>query len=323
MDRIKESIYQKMRAAIKKDPYVIKEDDSLYCKIFVDREETIPDEALKKILESDSPAESFTEWLNEEAVAYGVINGLEIIKEMISNTISLNAEEKSWKEEKGEDIYEEMMFDILNDSVTFYYDANDFNTEKKVNLMLDTGDGKSDFAMNNALNGYGNYSMELEDGSSILWLAGQQGKKDLLLSEMKRIYTKEEKGEYVDREKSGDVFIESVLQELENSFHCCTCLTFLLSMSVLDLIDFKDRLNNKTIDKFTVSKNSECGLFAPFVGGGSCLEIVLDKDVEIPAEYVWTIHPDGIPPYLVPYDVDNVYGLVSDAWRGTLTYERR
>ena len=67
--------------------------------------------------------------------------------------------------------------------------------------------------------------------------------------------------------------------------------------------------------KVVLKNTTMCGLFAPWSGAGSLLEINLEKDVELPVEYIWSCTPD-LPGNRTGwwYGVDETYGLVGSAW---------
>ena len=67
---------------------------------------------------------------------------------------------------------------------------------------------------------------------------------------------------------------------------------------------------------YYISDNA--GLFDVWSGGGSLLEIELDKDVVLPIKCIWHAEIEtGKSEY--GYSVDSVYGLVGSAWYGTVT----
>ena len=61
-----------------------------------------------------------------------------------------------------------------------------------------------------------------------------------------------------------------------------------------------------------------CGLFDPWSGAGSTLDLELEHDVVLPIELVHEITPDVC---LYRYGVDEVYGLVGMAWGAEVEYE--
>jgi hypothetical protein len=197
--------------------------------------------------------------------------------------------------------------------------------------MLDTGNLNYDFTCDNVLNYYGRTYYgnkgEIDRDSSVLWLARQMKKVGKLRKACKEQYREDDY--YVNREKEPDRFIESVIQEFENlSCHMST-MTFLLTMDLFEYFDlceamatelkkypyqytFKDRKGSGYI---VVSKDTMCGLFNPWQGGGSVLEIELDHDLKIPFKCIWKAEIEtGKSNY--GYSVNNVFGLCGSAWNG-------
>lgn len=58
-----------------------------------------------------------------------------------------------------------------------------------------------------------------------------------------------------------------------------------------------------------------CGLYDPWSGGGSVLEIELDKDVKLPIKYT-IFCVEGCKMH--GYDIDEVYGLIGSCWKETI-----
>lgn len=104
-------------------------------------------------------------------------------------------------------------------------------------------------------------------------------------------------------------------------------LTFLVKMTLQEIIELNEliKLQDKNGHKYDATKrpycgyiilgkNTECGLFDPWNGAGSVLEISLEKDVRIPVRFIRSALPDGED----GWGVGNVYGVVSSLWRNTL-----
>ena len=79
---------------------------------------------------------------------------------------------------------------------------------------------------------------------------------------------------------------------------------------------FYDARKNPYCGYITLGKDTMCGLFDPWDGGGSVLEIQLEKEVRIPIRYIWAALPDGCG--RGRYDVGDVYGMCASAWQDTL-----
>ena len=286
-------------------------------EMFLDYRDTLSNETLYEIMTSDNPRETFNEWL-ADCTFDGSSYYLDELEKEIKNNLT----------EDETDFFDEN-FDELNEwfqeNYYFYYDAEHYNETVKVNIMLDTGNCNYDFTRDNILNYcnyYSDYGKDLKD-SSILWLARQQKKVGLLRKAIKEVING---NEY----KGDDKFIKSCIEELENLPSHMATLTFLVNMNLFDYFDLREamesekKLNDSYIledrkgkGTITISKDTTCGLFDVWSGGGSVLEIELDKDVILPIKCIWRAEIEtGKSEY--GYSVDSVYGLVGSAWDGTV-----
>ena len=59
------------------------------------------------------------------------------------------------------------------------------------------------------------------------------------------------------------------------------------------------------------------GLFSPWNGAGSVLEVELEKDVRLPVKFIYSALPDGASRWKYG-SVADVYGMCGSAWRDTL-----
>lgn len=57
-----------------------------------------------------------------------------------------------------------------------------------------------------------------------------------------------------------------------------------------------------------------CGLFDYYNGGGSVLELDLEKDVKISEKNIYMIQVERVKPCR-GYSVDEVYGLTGSCWK--------
>lgn len=104
-------------------------------------------------------------------------------------------------------------------------------------------------------------------------------------------------------------FLCSVAQELDNTTNVMTTMTILAKM---DLYQFAEMM--KPDKEITFPKNAMVGIFAPWVGGGSILEVELEKDLVIPSDKIWDVQIEGTDLDQV-YSVDSVFGLVKNCWQ--------
>ena len=129
-------------------------------------------------------------------------------------------------------------------------------------------------------------------------------------------------------EEKPDRFVESLVNELENLPSHMATLTFLVNMKLFDYFELREAMESENeLNKsyiladrkgkgtITISKDTMCGLFDVWSGGGSQLGIELDKDVVLPIKCIWRAEIEtGKSEY--GYSVDSVYGLVGSAWDG-------
>lgn len=110
-------------------------------------------------------------------------------------------------------------------------------------------------------------------------------------------------------------FLASVCQELENQGYSMGVMTVLAEMSIEDFI--KMQSGEKRI---TMPANTDIGIFNPWNGSGSCLEIELEKPLVFSTDMIRDVQVEGFKPQF-EYTVDSVYGLVASCWKGPISVE--
>lgn len=214
---------------------------------------------------------------------------------------------------------EEVEFEVaLSECISYNFPYNHYlKQEFCVDIALDTGDGNFDFTLNSIYPCYyGSYEEEIDDKSSLLWLVKNQG---YTKSQLRNIMRSDDETDY-------DTFLKSCKREVENLPSHMSTLTFLVKMSLEDLIELNRgiKLQDRNGRKYDTNKNPYCGyiivdktattgLFDPWSGGGSTFDIELEKDVTIPIKFIWSALPDGTDDCF-SYGVDEVYGLDESAW---------
>jgi len=104
-------------------------------------------------------------------------------------------------------------------------------------------------------------------------------------------------------------FLKSIREELNNTTSDSNRLAFFISLPLKNINDvFTDR--ESTTAGITIPKNTKCGLYDPWAGGGSLLNISLEKDFNIPLPYIEHLHPDQTTLY--GYSVKDIYGEAPD-----------
>lgn len=291
-------------------------------EIYTDyRDRELSTNLIKEIMEHNNPREVFNDMLADWAMDYAIEYGENELKKDIKK--ELTDEEKELFEENFEEIWDE-----VREHTYFYYNSEDFNNEVEVNIMVDCGNWNYDCTCDNVLNYYGNNGDgSIPAESSMLWLAKTQGKATALRKACKHQHRDD--GYYVSRNKETDKFIESCIQEFENLPSPMGTVTFLVKMSLFQLFDlielqnkeyddkgkYDPRKNEKSKSYIILGKDTMCGLYDSWNGSGSVLEIELDKDVKLPIKYcVFCVDECKMH----GYDVGEVYGMCSSAWKETL-----
>lgn len=104
-------------------------------------------------------------------------------------------------------------------------------------------------------------------------------------------------------------FLVSVCDELINLRNSMNGLTVLVKM---DLYDYATMMEPNT--EITFSKDSFIGFFSPWSGGGSDMNISLEKDLVVPSELIFEAQIEGAEPDQ-GYTLNSVYGCLKRAWK--------
>lgn len=276
-------------------PEVCKTEDECYCyEIHAAYIDGMDNKTATEISQSDDPITEFLEklqdWWND--YEWGLQDDLE---ERVKN--KLIAGDGPYPD-GFTDMQGDMFTNMMRELVYFQLPEDHYLDQRFcVNVMVDTGDGSYDYTLNSVYPcWYGNYEDEIDDKASIVWLARQQG------------YSKEQ---LWDALKEGDIkdphgFLETMRQEVANCGSGMMVLTFLVEVSLRDLIElnrliklqdrnghFYDNTKNPGCGYVVIDKNTMTGLYSPWDGCGGVLEIELDKDVRLPIRFIRSALPDG------------------------------
>lgn len=113
--------------------------------------------------------------------------------------------------------------------------------------------------------------------------------------------------------KSDNKFIKSLYQEIVNMcIDESRTLVFLAKVTVADYF----KIIEGRYKSISIKKDVMCGLYDYYAGGGSVLELDLQKDVKISKKNVYFIQLEGYNKR--GYSVDDVYGLCGSAWKSDL-----
>lgn len=283
-----------------------KDKDELYhFDIDVDYRDEIDDATAQEILNNDYPYDALMEklldWYQEQE--WDIIDNLvDDFNEKVDPELLEDANIIADGNLDDGMIREEFMDAVYVDYPIDWAESQEFC----FNIIVSNGDDNYDFWLNeHIIDDDGNVDKDAEK-AGLVWLAKQQG------------YTLEE---LVKILKDGDIaepktFLETVLQEVANGYGC-EALTFCVKMTLGQAIALKEKMESNPNGSIVIDKKVECGLFDPWSGGGSVLEITCEKDVEIPFENIWKFYIDESRSNR--YDsIHNVYGTDSSLWRDCL-----
>ena len=282
-----------------------KADGNYHFEIDVDYRDKIEDPVARAILDNVSPRDTLIErlWSWYQTDEWDIIDNL--VDDFKAKTDPKLLEDANIIEDGNLD--DEMIREELMDIVDIDYPEDwALGQEFCFNIIVSNGDDNYDFWLNEHIIDKDGNIDENAEKAGLVWLAKQQG------------HTLEELVEIL---KNGDVekpktFLETVLQEVANGYGC-EALTFCVKMTLGQAIALKETIKESPNGSIVLDKRVECGLFDPWQGGGSVLEIVCEKDVEIPFKNIWKFYIDESRSNR--YDsIHNVYGTDSSLWRDCL-----
>lgn len=287
-------------------------------EIYADYRDEISGEEAGKIIDSDDPMQTFWEKLDEWYSDYEWTCKSELIEKVKK---ALDGDCENFPDGLDEE-HEEFIEDFIRDRVWYEYPSDHFlDQDLYVNIMVDTGDCNYDFTLNSAYPcWYGSSEERLHDKAGIVWLAKTQGyNKTQLWRALKDGDMRDPKG-----------FLQSMRVELANLPSHMSTVTFLVKMTFRQLLElngaiqWRERQGGRKYDPkeypycgyIVLDKDTMCGLYDPWCGGGSVLEVQLEKDVRLPIKYIWLAIPDEAKGH--GYSVGDVYGMCGSAWQETL-----
>lgn len=280
-------------------------------EIYVDYREEMSSDTAIKIMESDDPMQSFYETMEEwyEEDSY------DLFMELKRELIDILQDDDGPCPEGLTNEENDLLGDCIRDMVCFLYPKKHYlNQCFHVNIMVDTGDGNYDYTLNSVYpSWYGQYDRRIDNKASIVWLARQQGYTKMQLWQALR------KGDMA----APNSFLESMRVEVANIASQMQALTFLVEMTLEDLISLNeliklqdknghsyDAMQNPYCGYIIIDKNTETGLYDAWSGSGSCFEIMLERDVKLPVRFIRSALPDGGD----RYSIKEVYGMCGSAW---------
>ena len=276
-------------------------------ELFADYDDTIGNDTIKNILSSHDPEQALIDQLDEWFMESRALEEDALFDEVLQDCFHGDLTEAE-KDQLREYLQEVFFFEVPAD----YY----LKQSVCINIMMDTGDGNYDFCLNSKVYPcwYGGDDHIIDPKASLLWLAKAQGyNKSNLQNALKKGDMDEPEG-----------FLDSCRVELANLSSSMSTVTFLVKMTLAQAIYLNQliKLQDRDGHNYDTTKNPDCGivvlgkdvdvgLYDPWGGCGSVLEIQLEKDIKIPIRYIWTALPDGAQ----GCSIKDVYGTNESLWR--------
>ena len=282
-----------------------KADGNYHFEIDIDYRDEIEDSIAQEILDNISPRDTLIErlWDWYQTDEWDIIDNL--VDDFRAKTDPELLEDANIIEDGNldDDMIREEFMDII------YIDYPEdwaLSREFCFNIIVSNGDDNYDFWLNeHIIDEDGNVDENAEE-AGLVWLAKQQGHT---LEELVESLKDEE---YVNPNK----FISSLAAEVFDGYGC-EALTFCVKMTLGQAIELKEKMKEDSNGSIVLDKSVICGLFDPWAGSGSILDIACEKDVEIPFENIWKFYIDERRSDR--YDsIHNVYGTDSSLWRDFL-----
>lgn len=224
---------------------------------------------------------------------YNCYSGLEIdaVNNYIDdflNTLSLKLKNYCLN---NDDILEDLQ-DIIYDNVNIVYPLNDLLNEYiKINIFY-----KKD---------YDDFLVFLLHSQDLL-LRDHYYLKKILKNEDLNINDKTQ----LNHDYENNKFLKSLIDEIKNLYiNSYYQLCFIAKIKIKDYFDLMKK--NK---RFLISKDVYCGLVDRLNGGGSILNIDLQKDIKLSTDQI-ILYVERID----DYTVDNIYGLCSSCFKECIT----
>ena len=292
------------------------EKDSHYeYEMYADYRDELDDKTIKKILESKRPWYALWEKL-EGVYDYTRAEYEQDLIDHVRISIRNNQDLEDILLEEDED----EVADYIREKVWFVIPMDHYLKQRvHATIVVDTGDGNHDYTLNSVYPGYsGQKGERIHPKASLRWLTKQQGHT---IAQLQNIL-KNGPDHKIDYAKGENNFLDSVYVEVLNEASHMNALVFLVDITLDQLGEINELMREQTA-KYDMSENPECGtvildksvlcgLYDAWSGGGSVLEIFLEKDVELPIKYIKSALPDSVGN---GYSVQEVYGLCGSAWK--------
>lgn len=287
-----------------------KDDDTWHGEIYADYSDELSDEQITKVVSDSDPSDALVSLIYDAYYETEWDYKSDLIKDL----------ERKWNEEIGVwDELEEEIREFIDEHVFYDIPYDHYaNQTVYVDIMLDTGDGNYDFTLNCVYPHYdGTYKEKINDSASIVHLAKWQG------------YSKTQVNRALfDEEFAESKFLKSLRAEVLNCSSHMNAIVFLVEMTLRECIELNERIAKaqtsedksaryhpskyKSRDSIHIPAKSTCGLYDPWNGAGSILEIEIEKGFDLPLKYIDSAWPDGAR----GYSISEVYGVTRKLWDG-------
>lgn len=270
-------------------------------ELYVDYNDNLDESTIKEIFESDAPKDAFYDIIGEWD---WYDDAWEEYKEILKN-LKLDEDIK-------EGFRDEIM-DYLQENVSYSIPFNHF--DQNVNFDIFIHDAEEANKEYTGMLSYTETDETDEDGDYIKEVDGVNPMLEKLL--VSQGYTAEQFIEYFNKGEKGDTFLDSVVEEINNcTYDYGNQIVFLVNAPITEMADAIQ--NGGTL---TIPADARCGFVNCGNGSGSVLEIKLKqpftgklRDMKKPAYQdnsgdLEAFYYDGYR-----YNVDEIYGLVNDAW---------
>lgn len=238
--------------------------------------------------------------------------------------------------------YQEVIFEYqdniiieLSKKYDIKYDSEDFEELKDIvceNLIVEVPIQKflnKEVRVNILTNFYNELNSDFISNGWLRWIMKSQGYKLSDYPMLKEYanyrclrpvpgtsyYSDPAKDDWNDEEikKYNNKFLKSILQEVNNQI-----IDYMRTFTFLATITVEDYFRMKSGDYKAIKFNKDvmCGLYNPWNGSGSLLEVELEKDVTVQKKNIYQVQLEGIKEKNCGgYKVDEVYGLVHSCWK--------
>ena len=263
-----------------------------------------------------TPKDAFYEWL-WNAYEWTECDTYQDIYNEVQQGLKLTSEEEQYMDDNDENFME-----IIKDNLDMNYPEEQYlNQEVNCNIIVDNGDANYDFDKHDC---YPFYNSEgehrnLSRKSGMMLIAHLQGYSTKKFRKIYNLYKKADIAENKEKQKQLKrkyPFVTSCYEEIEGTVSSMQAFVLCVKVTIGDLLDWYEK---KTDIKITKNVDTS-GLYDTWNGGGSYLEVKLEKDMVIPKENIfrfapddaWNHREDGL---YFGYSISDCYGMDDSAWK--------